>query len=1009
MTNLQGRAVAVLVSLMMVACVFAIQTNSRTSILVKEATGVAGAALLMAVLFATTAAGGVPRWRRLSPAMAALFLAIPAWMLVRHLAGTGSVNGPKVMYYLLAMGGTAGVMAVTMTRPDRDTLLWVMVCATSLLATYAVLQGLGITVMSWDSSLIAGARSSGTMGNPNLLGSFAAAMTPVGVLFLLSRERLGSGRLVLAVLFGILCVAAVVASKTRGSLIGLGLASVLLLAHPRMRRKGLNGMMVPLLMILLFAAGALMLQGRLAELSAAEGESGTLMVRRLIWSGGLRMVGERPLAGWGPGAFQIVFPPYRDPAYHLLGVSHNTLHAHCEYLEILVDIGIVGLGLWAALAAVAAGRVRRAMRAAKESGGGEWLVLAGLVGGVVALLGEATVSVALRWAPSGLLLALLAGMLLSSAPERAGGEPGRRRLGLTLPLLAAAALLAAVALPNYLLSMRAGRQLFKGKDMALTRIQPEMTAAVQTAGGWSSTGNPALLEQAYQHFRTAEAYADSSVKWCTVCVETNPDELGGWYALGSAYLTRGMLYRRLSQPMMEVLEAHGRDPYDYGVASQCVLGGIAAYDSLAKRAPYYAEMHNNLGLAWSSLGEVDLALSSIRVAYGLHAHNRQSYVSQTGMMAPLTDSPDAVHILWTGMLDVPDGYFEGMSPDKREEVVHSLLTFSATAMHERPVAADSLEVELGEMTEEMAPALSGEVTAGLALQGEYMDEALELALLVEQGDTAAAAAVLSETPPQALGALPSHAAAEALLGSREDSGDHAWDLAELWGDLVHGCTASIRYWPLRDHLMTELPSAVLRDSLATAASRNAMLNIAITSLTLDRLLFQVQQLTSSTPEYLQRVPSPVIAELDDVWAGNGGPLYCFSGGWYGDGADGVCDLFAPGSVLGGISSGMRELRLASPEDPDLILAEIGMGYCVFLSFYTGVPVFSSDQSRLVLSDLRKAREALTSVLGNEEASYRVSSVLGEVDVMAEGMVNPDYSQLLESLRADLVTGELPAI
>jgi O-antigen ligase len=85
------------------------------------------------------------------------------------------------------------------------------------------------------------------------------------------------------------------------------------------------------------------MRSRVSEVFRDQGESGTAQVRRVIWSGGLESFRERPLAGWGPGSFQIVFPRYRDPRYSILGVSHNTLHAHANTSRYWGDIGIAGL------------------------------------------------------------------------------------------------------------------------------------------------------------------------------------------------------------------------------------------------------------------------------------------------------------------------------------------------------------------------------------------------------------------------------------------------------------------------------------------------------------------------------------------------------------------------------------------------------------------------------------------------------------------------------------------
>lgn len=49
------------------------------------------------------------------------------------------------------------------------------------------------------------------------------------------------------------------------------------------------------------------------------------------------------IIGNGIGTFQLIFPLYRPSEYHHCGVSHNTLHAHNEYLEVLAEEGVLGI------------------------------------------------------------------------------------------------------------------------------------------------------------------------------------------------------------------------------------------------------------------------------------------------------------------------------------------------------------------------------------------------------------------------------------------------------------------------------------------------------------------------------------------------------------------------------------------------------------------------------------------------------------------------------------------
>ncbi|HDS08792.1 MAG TPA: O-antigen ligase domain-containing protein, partial [Firmicutes bacterium] len=75
-------------------------------------------------------------------------------------------------------------------------------------------------------------------------------------------------------------------------------------------------------------------------------KSRTVKVRMTIMKGALNMIRSRPVFGYGIGSFQVEFPEHRPKDYMLNGVSHNTINAHNEYLQIGAETGIIGLVLF---------------------------------------------------------------------------------------------------------------------------------------------------------------------------------------------------------------------------------------------------------------------------------------------------------------------------------------------------------------------------------------------------------------------------------------------------------------------------------------------------------------------------------------------------------------------------------------------------------------------------------------------------------------------------------------
>jgi O-antigen ligase len=1020
-----GRVLSLILAVSIMAVIILINTNSRSSILIKEVCAVVSALALMTVggLFILT--GAPYSTARISRSMLLSLLALLTWIVARHFTGIQSVNGPLIIFYLMALSGLVLAMALLFDRKDRDAVLWTLMAGTVILSGYALTQALGLTLFRWDAGLIMEARSSGSLGNPNLLGSFTAAMIPVGSAFLYTRTRLGRMRGVLAALFAILCIGAIIASKTRGSLIGIAALVVLVPLLPSVRKKGL--LKVTLLMLavlLLLGVAGFFLRDRLAEITDSD-EVSTTGVRLLIWRGAVSMIEDRPWAGWGPGSFQIIFPQYRDPTYNLQGVQHNTLQVHCEYLEILSDLGIIGLLLWGTLAFTTAARVRSRLKMPPSGDGDaltggtdrqdassriDWSTL-GLIGGIVALLTEASVSVALRWPPSAFLLALLIGLLLASLPVTM--KPGRLfpRALAALPLMAVAAFLSMEALPNYSRALISGRLLFMGKDYYLDKVETTIVQSMDAAANWASTGSPEARQAALDLFDQAVAYSDSSIKLSLECTEVNPSELGGWYSLGSSYLTRAMLHRPVSGPMIDVLVSDGRTPYDYDEAARYVQLGLESYDSLMARAPNYAEIHNNLALAWSNAGDVDRTLGAIRNAYRLYAQNRVQYQRQLDVIAGLATTPDVYYLIWVTSLDMLNSYLqdEEINDPRFLNVLRTVFFRSGTCMLYDPDAADSMAISFAALADSILPQYSSTLREGVEYQASSMAEGLALRDRYLSGDTTGLLQELSGYTEDQLGMLPMQAAIKGCLLA--EAGDPAGLELLLWvtGTLATDCSGRITAWPLGTETFRVMAGALRASGLDETLERDQFDMFVSINLSLDWQIFKVMQLMSTSPGYAIIVPQSVQRSLDSVWADIGGPLYCVQH------ADGLTDgtvrlpFITSGSVLDTCMEGLSGLSAASPLDAELIKERVYFYYTIYLAFYMNNPAFTEEQSLGALDSLRSARNDLTALLGVEESRYQMNALFSRTSWGEQMLYNPQYDPLMQLLRTDIIAGNLPEL
>jgi len=194
------------------------------------------------------------------------------------------------------------------------------------------------------------------LGNPNLLGGYLLPAIPLGVVATYQWRSLGVKLLAgLVALTGVICI---LQTYSRGALLGLagmGITLILLLIFWWGRR--LPAWAFPTFWI--SATGAVLgtmlalptVRTRIFSIFLGSGDSSNAF-RINVWGAVLRMIQARPGWGIGPGnrAFNQVYPLYQR-------ADHSALGAYSVPLEIAVETGLVGLGvyLWLVVTVLKAG------------------------------------------------------------------------------------------------------------------------------------------------------------------------------------------------------------------------------------------------------------------------------------------------------------------------------------------------------------------------------------------------------------------------------------------------------------------------------------------------------------------------------------------------------------------------------------------------------------------------------------------------------------------------------
>jgi O-antigen ligase/cytochrome c-type biogenesis protein CcmH/NrfG len=218
-----------------------------------------------------------------------------------------------------------------------------------------------LALNQWLGHQEGGFRADATLGNPIYLAVYALIHFFLALYIVVrSSEKWPKVIYGIIALFEILVI---YLTATRSALLGLvgGIfVATLLVAlfereRPRLRRSAIGISLAVLIGVGGFwlAKDAPLIQGNpvLSRLANISLQDGTTRHRLIVWSMGWQGVKERPILGWGPENFNLVFNKYYDPA--LYGAETWFDRSHNILIDWLVHAGILGLVSYLGLFAVA--------------------------------------------------------------------------------------------------------------------------------------------------------------------------------------------------------------------------------------------------------------------------------------------------------------------------------------------------------------------------------------------------------------------------------------------------------------------------------------------------------------------------------------------------------------------------------------------------------------------------------------------------------------------------------
>jgi O-antigen ligase len=343
-----------------------------------------------------------------------VFLAIATVSFFTH---PGLMFFSKFTYIkYLCFGGAFFLMAsLIRTRAQLKIVLYTMAVMAFLCSVYGLMQKfpdhakwLGFTyklrsiphfpilkgLIVWSNH----PRTPSTFGNPNFFAAYIVLMTPV-VFGMIAASKKIIGAILAGGVAAILTLC-IVLTQTRGGWLGYAagfLIYVLFFIFTVERDRVAHKPVFWICAAAFFIAATLYLsQNEIVSkrikhtIANMQSGQGTVDSRSVFYKGSLNMFTARPVFGQGVGSFQMRFPFYRPNDYRMHRVSHNTRHSHSEYLQLLGEMGIIGLLAFLVVIGAAVKTTWRTFIVGKNRN--HWLISIGLLMILLAFLAYVVVN-----------------------------------------------------------------------------------------------------------------------------------------------------------------------------------------------------------------------------------------------------------------------------------------------------------------------------------------------------------------------------------------------------------------------------------------------------------------------------------------------------------------------------------------------------------------------------------------------------------------------------------------
>jgi len=278
-------------------------------------------------------------------------LGFAALIVIQLATGRSAYSAETTSQGLLycAYGAVSFLAAQCIRRTSQvKTLVWVFSIYGCAVALLALLQGIAPNgKLYWLRTPQLGGWIYGPYVNHNHYAGLMEMLVPIPLVFCLTHHAYGTRKWAAAIA-AVLMAATIFSSGSRGGMLALTVELIFLVLINKARKQSWKSTLVLGAFLLVVMGIAVWLGGgeiakRVASILAESRAELSGGMRLAIDRDALRTFMRRPVLGWGLGTFSVVYPQFRS-----FYTNFFIDQAHNDYLQLLVEMGALGLGvmLW---------------------------------------------------------------------------------------------------------------------------------------------------------------------------------------------------------------------------------------------------------------------------------------------------------------------------------------------------------------------------------------------------------------------------------------------------------------------------------------------------------------------------------------------------------------------------------------------------------------------------------------------------------------------------------------